>query len=57
MDIQSLIDKKIVSRSVGYVKVLARGTLDKPLTVKAQDFSLDAVKMIVMTGGAAVLDE
>ncbi len=57
VDIQSLIDKKIVSRSVGYVKVLARGTLDKPLTVKAQDFSLDAVKMIVMTGGAAVLDE
>lgn len=57
VDLGSLTEKKIVGQSVGYVKILARGTLDKPLTVKAQDFSLDAVKMIVMTGGAAVLDE
>lgn len=37
-----------------YVKVLARGVLDKPLTVEADAFSLQAVKMIVLTGGKAI---
>lgn len=37
-----------------YIKVLARGTLDKPLTVEADAFSLQAVKMIVLTGGTAL---
>ncbi len=37
-----------------YVKVLARGMLDKPLTVEADAFSLQAVKMIVLTGGKAI---
>lgn len=37
-----------------YIKVLARGTLDKPITVEADNFSLQAVKMIVLTGGKAV---
>lgn len=37
-----------------YLKVLARGTLDKPLTVEADSFSLQAVKMIVLTGGKAI---
>lgn len=36
------------------VKVLARGSLDKALTVEAADFSLPAVKMIVITGGKVV---
>ncbi|MDE7400881.1 MAG: uL15 family ribosomal protein [Clostridia bacterium] len=39
---------------VTYLKVLARGTLDKKLTVEADSFSLQAVKMIVLTGGKAV---
>lgn len=39
------------SSKVTYLKVLARGTLDKPLTVEADSFSLQAVKMIVLTGG------
>lgn len=34
-----------------YLKVLARGTLDKSLTVEADDFSIEAVKMILLTGG------
>ena len=34
-----------------YVKVLARGILTKTLEVEADDFSLDAVKMIVLLGG------
>ncbi|MDE5654929.1 MAG: uL15 family ribosomal protein, partial [Clostridia bacterium] len=37
-----------------YIKVLARGTLDKRLIVEADDFSLQAVKMIVLIGGKAI---
>lgn len=37
-----------------YIKVLARGTLDKPLTVEADTFSIQAVKMIVLTGGKVI---
>ena len=38
-------------------KVKKRGVKmkEKPLVVKAQDFSLDAVKMIQLTGGKVVL--
>lgn len=43
-----------VSKRTTYLKVLARGTLDKALTVEADSFSLQAVKMIVLTGGTAV---
>ena len=49
-----LIQKGLVQKNVGRLKVLARGTLDKPLTVCADDFSIAAVKMIVLTGGKAV---
>ena len=52
--LDALIEKGLVPKKVGSLKVLARGVLDKPLTVEAQDFSLDAVKMIVLTGGKAV---
>lgn len=51
----TLKEKGLVAKNVGYVKVLARGTLDKPLIVEAQDFSLQAVKMIALTGGKAQL--
>lgn len=43
-----------VAKNVTYIKVLARGTLSKPLIVVADDFSLEAVKMIVLTGGRAI---
>ena len=52
--IDNLIAKKMVHPQCGYLKICARGALDKPLTVKANDFSLIAVKMIVLTGGKAV---
>ena len=39
---------------VTYLKVLARGALDKKLTVKADAFSLQAVKMILLTGGKVI---
>ena len=50
-----LKQKKLVDKNVCFVKVLARGVLDKPLIVKAQDFSLDAAKMIELTGGRVVM--
>ena len=34
-----------------FLKVLARGTLSKRLIVDADDYSLDAEKMILLTGG------
>ena len=46
---KGLIDKKSVA-----CKVLARGMLDKSLIVEATDFSLPAVKMIVLTGGKVI---
>ena len=38
-----------------YVKVLARGTLSKSLTVHADEFSIQAAKMILLTGGKIIL--
>ena len=46
--------RKLVAKDVGYLKVLARGYIDKPLIVEAHDFSMDAVKMILLTGGRAI---
>lgn len=40
-----------LNRSATYIKVLARGRLSKALVVEADDFSLDAIKMIVLAGG------
>ncbi|MDE6442124.1 MAG: uL15 family ribosomal protein [Clostridia bacterium] len=41
-----------IGGKVTYIKVLARGKLDKALTVEADDFSPQAIKMIVLTGGS-----
>lgn len=43
-----------INKKVTYIKVLARGKLDKALTVEADDFSPQAIKMIVLTGGSVV---
>jgi ribosomal protein L15/predicted transport protein len=51
VDLSSLKTKKIVSKDTGYVKILASGVLDKPLNVVANSYSIDAVKMILLTGG------
>lgn len=40
-----------VNSKATYIKVLARGTLDKALNIEADDFSPAAIKMIVLTGG------
>lgn len=52
--LDALKAKHLVPKNIHFVKVLARGTLDKSITVKAHDFSMDAVKMIVMADGNVV---
>ena len=47
-------EKKLIPEKTTYVKVLARGTLNKRLIVEANDFSLGAVKMITVLGGEPV---
>lgn len=49
--IQSLKEKKLIDKSATAIKLLARGVIDKPLFVKVNSFSVDAIKMIVLTGG------
>ena len=51
VDIEALWEKKLIPQNVGYVKVLARGALDKKLNVDLQDYSIQAVKMIALKGG------
>ena len=53
--LKSLKEKKLVGQRVGSVKILGRGIVDKPLRVVAQDFSASAIKMILLTGGEAIL--
>ena len=54
VDINALKSKNLVPYDTAYLKVLARGVIDKRLRVYANDFSLAAVKMIALTGGEAV---
>ncbi len=42
------------NKKTTYVKILARGKLNKALVVEGDDFSLEAVKMIVLTGGHVI---
>lgn len=41
-----------INRRATYVKVLARGNIDKALVVEADDYSPEAVKMIIRAGGS-----
>ncbi len=55
VDIDVLKEKGIVPKSETAIKILARGIIDKPLVVIADDYSADAIKMIVLVGGTAKL--
>ncbi len=46
--------KEIDVSSLGYDKVLGKGNIDKPLTVKAKFFSAKAVEKIEKAGGKAI---
>ena len=54
VDVNSLKKRNLIAKDIGYIKVLARGEIDKKLFVYANAFSLSAVKMIALTGGVAV---
>jgi len=54
IDINLLKSKGLMPQNTAYIKVLARGKIDKPLTVMANEFSLSAIKMIALTGGEAI---
>ena len=54
VDLASLQAKGMIDGNVGRLKVLASGTLDKPLIIKADAFSVQAIKMITLTGGQAI---
>ncbi len=54
VDVNRLKEMSLVPYDTAYIKILARGMIDKPLNVYANDFSLSAVKMIALTGGSAV---
>ena len=47
--------KKLVPAKTCRVKILADGILTKPLTVKANQYSVQAIKMIELTGGTVVI--
>ena len=47
--------KKLLPKKVQRIKVLADGVLDRPLKVKAESFSIQAIKMIELTGGTVVI--
>ncbi len=51
----SLKERGLLPKRTGRVKILSDGVLDKPLTVMAESFSLQAIKMIELTGGEAVI--
>ena len=57
VDVDALKAAHLVSSKVGRIKVLARGIMNKKLTVKASKFSLQAVKMITLAGGKVELEE
>ena len=49
--LETLQEKKLIAKDVGRVKLLARGQLDKKLDVHLQEYSIQAVKMILLVGG------
>ena len=53
VNLKALKDKRLVSGNAGRIKVLARGVMTKRLTIYADKFSLQAVKMITLAGGHA----
>ncbi len=53
VDLADLQQKHLVNKKAGRLKVLARGVMTKRLTVVADKFSLQAVKMITLAGGKA----
>ena len=54
VNLEILKDKEMIDDNIGRLKVLASGSINKPLVVEADAFSIQAIKMITITGGKAV---
>lgn len=50
-----LKEKGLIAKNVGRMKVLAHGSLNKPLIIKSEDYSVQAMKMIELTGGTVII--
>ena len=50
-----LKERGLVSKKAGRMKVLADGELNKPLVIKAESYSIQAIKMIELTGGTVII--
>lgn len=50
-----LKEKGLMSKKVGRMKVLADGVLNKPLTIKSESYSIQAIKMIELMGGTVII--
>lgn len=49
-----LKERDLVDKKADRIKILADGVLTKPLTIKAESFSIQAIKMIELTGGTVI---
>lgn len=54
VNLDALKKKRLVSKRTDYVKILARGSLTKPLIIEAHDFSHAAEEMLRAVGGEAI---
>lgn len=52
--LEALKQKGLVSKKIKRIKILADGELTKPLSVKAHSYSIQAIKMIQLTGGTVI---
>lgn len=52
IDLEALKEKRLLPKNATRYKVLASGILDKTLNIEADDFSKEAMKMIIYLGGS-----
>lgn len=53
--LEQLKEKGLLPKKTGRLKVLADGVLNKPITIKSESFSIQAIKMIELTGGTVII--
>lgn len=41
-------------KRISHYKILSRGKLDKAMTIEANEFSIEAIKMILLIGGNVI---
>ena len=50
-----LKERGMIPRKAGRMKILADGVLTKPFTVRSEKYSVQAIKMIELTGGTVII--